>query len=346
MTPEFIIQQAVVRGFRRFREDQRYVDTLFHNLHQRDLEALRKFFRNDTVDFSINYPEQDLKLPALVLLMKNENESQAFLGNLMQDELGIKTMGEPFPADELSGSATVLGAGSASPTGLGRALQLQPTTVIEAGANYVYLPAGTFRIFDPFEEDTTIVVLEGTGAGQERQVISIEPRSTGVLLTVAPNWDTTPNTSSVVKLVGPNDGDSVLGEPSKLFTTSDSLERRGSLYKASYHLMVLSPASILTVCLYSAVKAMLFMEDQFLIKQGVMNLQISGTDFVPRAEFLPANCFQRIMSLEFDYSFDVIVPNEEPAASQLQVVVSTQDPVGDPNGLESVGLSTIIDLVS
>ena len=341
LAPEFIIQQALVRGFRKFREDQRYVDTLFHNLAQSDINVLRRFFREKSVDLCLNYPDQDLKLPVIVVLLKSENESQAFLGNLMQDETSIQRMGHPFPEDELEGAATVVGRGSKSPVSVGPKRQLVPTTVLAATANSFRLVTGTIAIVDPFEEDVIAVVLEGTGAGQRRQVISITPETNSVKIDITPVWDTVPDTSSIIKLISAADEEGVTGEPSKLFTTDDALECRGSIYKTSYHLLIIAPNSELTIFLYTAVKAMFVLEQDFMIKQGIMNFQMSGTDFAPRAEFLPSPAYQRALMVEFEYSFDVIVPLEEPSARYLKVVVATPN---QEDELESIGLETTIDL--
>lgn len=341
LIPEFILQQVLVRGFSKFREDQRYIDTLFHNLAQSDINALRKFFREKSVDLCLNYPDQDLKLPSIVILLRNESESQAFLGQLMQDESNIQRMGHPFPEDELYGDATIVGRGSESPVSIGPTVQMIPTLVVEATSTTFRLPAGTFNIIDPFEEDVFVVVLEGIGAGQKRQIVNITPEPNSVLVDITPAWTTIPNNTSIVKIISLADPEGVTGEPSKLFTTDDSLERRGSLYKSSYQLLVLAQNQELTIFIYTAIKAMFVLGLDFMVKQGIMNFQMSGSDFAPRSEYIPAQAYQRALSIELEYSFDVIVPIEEPSARYLRVVVST----ADENKLESVGLTSIIDLL-
>jgi hypothetical protein len=309
------------------------------------MDALRKFFREKSVDLCLNYPDEDLKLPAIVILLKSENESQAFLGNLQQDETSIRRMGNPFPADELEGAATILGRGSESSTGIGPQTQLQPVQVTAADAGSFRIAPGFINLIDPFEDDVFVVVLEGTGAGQKRQVISITPETHSTHIVVTPAWETILDTSSIIKLVSPSDLEGITGEPSKLFTTDDALERRGSIYKTSYYLLVIGPNPELTIFLYTAVKAMFIIGMDFMIKQGIMNFQMSGTDFAPRPEYIPTLAYQRALTVEFEYSFDVIVPLDEPSARYLRVVVSTPDPVDDPDGLDSVGLDTIINLL-
>jgi len=342
VAPEFILQQALVKGFRRFREDQRFVDTLFHNLTQSDLNVLRKFFREKSVDLCLNYPDQDLKLPAIVILLKSENESQAFLNDLMQDESSFAEMGQPFPSDEeLLGDSTIAGRGSVSSVSMGPQLKMIPTTALNGStASTLLLAEDTFTIVDPFEEDVFIVVLEGIGAGQNRQIVSIEPELHRVKITITPPWDTIPDSTSVVQIVTALDAEGITGEPSKLFTTDDVLERRGSIYRNSYHLMILAQNAELTIFLYNAIKAMFVIERNFMIKQGIMNFQMSGTDFAPRSEYMPTLAYQRALMVEFDYSFDVIIPPDEPSARYLRVVVASPD----SNGFDSIGLETIIDL--
>src|SRR5678810_90484 len=89
---EFILQTVLVRGFRTVRQDSRFLDQLFRNLSQEDAQQMRDLIRNKAIDLCINYPRTQLKVPAIVILLKAETEQQAYLADSMglqvPDEFG------------------------------------------------------------------------------------------------------------------------------------------------------------------------------------------------------------------------------------------------------------------
>jgi len=153
-----------------------------------------------------------------------------------------------------------------------------------------------------------------------------------------------------------------VGEPSKVFEPSDLVSRHGSIYKANYQLLILGPNQEVAIYLYNAVKAIMFINDHFLLTQGFMNLVMRGSDFMPRSEYFPELAYQRAMDLEFDYPFDLYLPNEIAEAmiyaestggvdrtqllDKLRVSVTVHDPdVSDVRDTERIASETTLDLV-
>lgn len=346
--PEYIIQQVLVKGLRAIRDDGRIVDMLFRNLRQDDLQAVRTFLQESSVDISLNYPDQDMKLPGIVILLKSETEGQTFLGNLLQSHESIRETGHPFPIEELAGDATVLGRGTVSNIGGGYRIYLDPTTATKGEEDSVYIPEGIINIVDPIEEEVFVTILEGTGAGQTRQVVLIDPIGQGfdTKITITPIWDTNPDATSVIQIHTASDQPGHTGEPSKIFTSDDVIERRGAHYKAIYELLVVGPNPESTIFLYSVVKAILKLNEHFMIKQGFMNLSLMGTDLTPRTEYYPDLAYQRSLSLSFEYSFDVYErASETSLINKLRVVVSTHHPDDlNPEDIAKAVSDTTIDL--
>jgi hypothetical protein len=351
IVPEYILQQTLVRGLRAVREDGRIIDALFRNLRQDDLQSLRVFFREQTIDIAINYPDADLKLPAIVILLKAENESTAFLGNMMQAPSLVQRTGLPFNKDELAGDRTQVGAGTTSHVhDPNLRVLMTAVTAASGGTSSVSVPASALPLlFDPFEETAILRILEGTGAGQsDRQVVSVTPSAVGgdTVIEVTPAWDTQPDNTSVVRIHTDQENEGYTGEPARIFSSTDVVERVGAHYNVQYQLLILAPNPELTVFLYNVVKAIMFINTDFLVKQGFLNLQISGSDFLPRSEFLPDLAYQRAMTLNFDYSFDLYqLASENVLLDKLRVSLTVHNPdVSNVSQVERIALETEIDL--
>lgn len=343
--PEYIIQQVLVKGLRTFRENEELLSMLFRNLEQKDLNSLSQYIRNESIDIALNWPDEGLKLPAIVISLKSESESQAFLGELIQGHNQIQETGLPFPMDELVSPATVLGGGSFSTTGGGSVIVDGPFQASGGSTDTIKIAPDNVVSQDPYEYDEIIVVIsEGTGAGQRRFVSSIDPRFNGAetVITVSSSWATIPDDTSIFELRTPDDSDGVTGEPSKLFKSTDFIERSGQQYRVNYQLLILGSSQELTIFLYAIVKAIFIINYMYLQKHGFINLHMSGTDFVPRAEYLPARAYQRALMLEFDHTFDVYqVLSELP--TQLRVALGVHSPnISDTTNVVQIVSDTTI----
>jgi hypothetical protein len=330
--PEMIIQQTLIRGIRAFREDTRLIDMLFRNVDQDTLQLIRSFLRDNSIEICLNYPDQDLKVPSIVILLKNEAESQPFLGDLQQgaDRIDQELLGISYPADELIGDQTVIGSGSTSPLSYITPLLLQPTRAIGGTTNTIVAPAGTIHLIDPFETESWVVVMEGTSAGDKLKVESITPSfrpGQGVTIEVEGTFRAIPDTTTIFKIVGPVDNEGVTGIASKIYTSEDKIERFGSIFKANYQLDIHGPDQESTIYLYILVKAIFFTYNHFMIKQGFLTfIRMSGTDMAPAVDYYPLMVYRRSLSLEFEYSFDVFKAIAEPLAKHLQLNLAVHEP--------------------
>lgn len=347
--PEMLIQQTLIRGLRVFRENHHFVDMLFRNVDQETLQLIRTFLRDNSIEICINYPDQDLKIPSVVILLKNETESQPFLGDLQQGAEDQYYLGTPFPIDELQGVQTIVGGGTVGPLAYSFPLLLQPTRATGGTANTIIAPAGTISLIDPFESEAWVVVMEGASAGDRLKVDSIVPGlqpNQGVTIEVIGNFKAIPNTTTIFKIVGPPDGEGVTGIPSKIYASTSKVERFGSIFKANYQLDIHGPDQESTIYLYIIIKAIFFAANTLLIKQGFLTfIKMSGTDLAPAIDYYPSMVFRRSLSLEFEYAFDVFKEITEPLAKQIQLALSVHHPdVGDVEGIECEVSSTTFDV--
>jgi len=82
------LQTTIVRGIKTLRNDSRFIDQLFRNLSQSDQEQIRSFITNNSIDLTINYPRDTLKVPAIVILLRSENEAPERQGVYLGDSMG------------------------------------------------------------------------------------------------------------------------------------------------------------------------------------------------------------------------------------------------------------------
>lgn len=339
LLPEFVLQQILVKGFKAFKDNENLVRMLFRHAEMRDVEDVAKFLRNNVIDICINYPDKDLVVPSIIILMGSETESDPVLGELQQGAEGFREEA-PFPKETLLGDQTVLGGGSISsvggPSTQGRLL-LPPTTAVSAASTTIYAPVGTIVLIDPYEENEIYVeTIEGTGAGQRRLVSSITPPLSGtpVEIDISSAWDTIPDNTTVFKLIGGRIQQPT-GEPPKLFAPGDNVERLGQIYEARYRLDIVAKPVELTIYLYSIIKAIFTINKQLILNQGLLSFSMGGTDIGPVPEYYPQLAYRRSMNITFKYAFDVITELSHEVATQLQVSLSVHDPdVGDAAGVE------------
>jgi hypothetical protein len=348
--PEVILQQVLVRGFRAFRENEDLFRMLFRNLTTREQEDIVAYFRKTPIDICLNYPNTDVKIAFIAIMMGGDAETNPILGDLQQSSEDFQTFGrQPFPKEELLGDQTVLGAGTVGrvdgPAGSGKLL-LPPTTAESGSVNTIVAPRGTTNLIDPFEENQVYaVILEGTGAGQTRSVSEILPSLSGgpVVITVATNWDTNPDNTSVFKLVSGADPVQMSGEPAQLFTSSQHVERLGQLYESTYRLDIGAAPQEGVTYLYAVVKAIMFIARGDLEKQGILQMRMSGADLSPLGDAQPDIVFRRSLTLTFKHSFDVIRELSQEVATQIRLALSVYDPdILDSTDIERVVSTTTV----
>jgi hypothetical protein len=317
--PEVILQRVIIQGYRNLRKDQRLLDALFRNLTQVQLASVKDFILNASVQFNVNFPKQDLKVPALTLVLKNENETVTFLGDVMT------TIHTPDP-DQVYDTLGGHGASVSQQGGLPRKLA-GPLSVIESNGSTLTLDEDASTIVESLIEDPIgaayLYVVSGTGVGQVLPVQSIQADELTVVGTFNPELDNT----SLVDIRVADKSDLAMGEPSRVYDAEGFYQRKGAQYESTYHLHIMAGQQDEVIYLYSVIKALLMSQRATLEGQGIISLKISGSDFSPRSEYLPSEVFQRMMVLTFTYPFSFI--EELEVASEIGVNVTGYDQSGE-----------------
>jgi hypothetical protein len=327
--PELIIQQTLIRGIRAFRENEKLTNMLFRNVDVQERQAIRDFLRNDSIEICINYPDQDLKVPHIVILLKSESESQPFIGDLQQSVSDLHGMGVvPFSQDELMGEQTIVGSGSVSQTSHQPPVLVMPTKALSGTAKTIMAPESVSSLIDPFESEVYLVIIEGVSKGDKRLVDSIMPvRGEGVLIEVTEAFTIAPDATTIFKLIGPYEDNGVTGIPEKIYKSTDKIERMGTVFKCTYQLDMSGTSPEAAIYLYNIVKAIFFAANDLLIKQGFLTfVKMSGSDIAPILDYSPTPVYRRSLSIDFEYSFDVFKEITEPLAREINVVLSVHDP--------------------
>jgi len=315
--PEVLIQRVIVNGLRQLRKDPRLLDALFKNLVQEQQQRVKDFILDTSMQFSVNYPRGDIKVPSLILLLKNETESIPFLGDSMQT---VDMPDVDLSIDTLGGH----GASVSGPSGLSRKIA-GPLEVEESDDNTLTFVEDATTIVESLQENPPgsafVYVVSGTGAGQVHPVIRLSSDSLEILGTFEPRLDDT----SVVDLREPEDPELALGEPSRVYHEDGVYRRRGAEFEATYHLQILAGNQDEVIYLFQVVKALLMLQRPLLEAQGLIALRINASDFAPRTELLPNEVFQRQMVLNFTYPFSFI--EELTVPTKFQLNITPEDPV-------------------
>lgn len=303
LIPEFIFQTTIVRGLATLREDSRYIDQLFRNLSQGDQQQMRAFIKSNQVDLVMNYPRSALSLPAIVLLLRSDNEHQQ--GAYLDDFMGIGTP-EEFAYDSgidgeiLGGTATTSTMSGTGP------IEFGPHRVLSATLNTIRVSDRTFyhSQFMDGAERAIVSIVAGTGEGQQREVVANSHNT----LMVGENWTTVPDATSVFEVR--DKASEVLGQPSKLYDRrgNEMIERKGGLYTNRYQAQLVASNQEQVIYLYAILKAIFTLSRIFMEGQGIINFRMSGTDFVNRPEYIPDFAYMRMLSIEFESPFDVYAP--------------------------------------
>lgn len=303
--PEAVLQKAITGGYRALRKDSRLIDTIFKSLNQDQVAQIKDFVLNTAVNFTINYPRKDVVLPVIALVLKNESESQTFLGDMLGDASDPWTPDPALSVDTLGGhSASVTDQGGlfrkfAGPIQV--TLQESPTRI--SFADQLDL---TDRVQRANLTGAAVHVVGGTGAGQVLEVRRMSNTSLDTIEAFGVPLDST----SLIDIRVLADPETPIGEPSRVYEKTYGTVRKGVNYEANYYLHILSGQQEQTIFLYSLVKAILLTQRKFLESQGIQSLKISGTDFAPRSDFLPDEAFQRVMTLTFSHPFTFIEEQE------------------------------------
>lgn len=314
LMPEFIFRAVIARGMRAIRQDTRFLDQLFRNLDQQSAEEMREFILKKKLAVEVNYPRTTLSLPAIIILLKTESEETAYLS----DTMGTGLVPDEMMYDDYSESdLDIMGGASAAATmtGLGR-LVSGPHQAVTGTNNTVRISENLWKIDQWLEKTHTAAIISGRGVSQSRTIVANTQNS----LMVSPNWSTNPDSTSVVEIR--SDAGEIIGEPRSVYSRESSkrIERLGSLYRLSYQLQIIAPNPELTIYLHAIIKSIFTLSRTFLEKQGIIQLKMGATDFVPRPEYQPDHAYMRALNLEFLHPFDVFTELQDVATS-LNIVL-------------------------
>ena len=106
----------------------------------------------------------------------------------------------------------------------------------------------------------------------------------------------------------------VIGEPARIFNKSNPVyrEQRGSGLRSSYLLQVMTDNQDFTVFLYSALKIIILSNIMVLERNGMLDISLTGNDFLPQPSQQPNFIFMRGLTISFLNFCDYIVdPNAE-----------------------------------
>jgi hypothetical protein len=294
--PEFILHAVLVRGIRTLRNDSRFIDQLFRNLDQKALAQIRKFVLEQIIDLCINYPRGTLKVPAIIILLKGESEAQAFLA----DSMGVST------PDQLSYDGDVEGeilGGTASISDMNGQglLEFGPYTALSGTSNTLKIAAKEWAIDKFVGRGLRVNLVAGTGIGQSRGIVA---NSVNTLMVDIP-WTVVPDDTTIFEIRAP--ASEIIGEPSKIYDRRGKtfIEQRGQYEAKNYQIQVIGGNPEQTIYLATIVKAIFTLMRTFLESQGIINLKMSATDFVPKTDYQPDFAYMRAITVEFLSPFEI-----------------------------------------
>ena len=192
-----------------------------------------------------------------------------------------------------------------------------PVGVLSATANTVKIADKDWKN-DQFltRGGSTVHVVSGMGKGQIR---TISGNSQDTII-VSPTWTVLPDTTSTLVIRELNS--EVVGERRSLYAREDirNVERLGGLYHMNYQIQVITQSQELTIYLHTILRSIFTISRQFLEKQGIINLKMGATDFIPRSEYQPDLAYMRAMNVEFEHPFSVFVEDLE-VATNFRIVL-------------------------
>ncbi len=338
--PEYVLQNTLVRGIRALRQDPRLIRNLFKDLPQKQVQAISEFVQKKNFSFNINYPQKDISLPGFVLIMKNEQEAETFMGNSLGAGPGV------LEADEI-GDLIDPGfqAGTVSDSSGLSKLLLGPLNVSTQVDSRITLDASGEAELTEFIQQFTggnlpclfLHIVQGPGAGEILPILRMGPD----YIDTVGAFSVQLTTDSKVVIREANNTGAAIGEPSREFSLEEkSLIRRGANYDAQYQLHIVAGRQDEVLYLYAIVKQILLSQTPYMEEKGIMALRLSASDFAPKSELLPTESFQRTMNLQFKYPFSFVQSQE--VFESFEVCVTPEQPGVAPDADDTISLGNIL----
>lgn len=322
LIPEIILQHVIAGGINDMRRDPDRISQLFRNLPASQTEGIREFIRNNSIDIAIGYPRQDLKLPAIIIILKSENEQFAVLNDLLGGGSSIYEPPEEMVWDDEN--PPILGTGSVSSSNGVRRPTYKNVSVVSAARTEIIVSPKTFVPGDLVNSE--IRITSGAGKGQFRIISDNMDFS----VAVSEPFNVIPDSTSKFD-IRPQPYE-VIGDPPRIFKQSDrTMARYGSGYRCLFQINIVTDHQELTVFLYTIIKAILTINRVRLEGLGLVTMKMSGSDLNFESEFLPTFSYSRYLTLDFVYFFEVFM-NIGDIATKFETSFSLRDPVTDPDG--------------
>lgn len=309
LIPEYILQTCIIRGMRALKKDLKLVDQLFRNLDQQGLNDIKQFLINETIDLCLNYPPTQVKVPAIVILLKSDSENSPYLG----DSMGMEVP-EEFSYEDVLG-----GVVSTATLGSNKLVEFGPYPVSAATNNTITTDINLWNISQYVGKNLTLDIVTGTGQGQSRNITANTQRT----IMISGTWTVNPDNTSTFEVR--KQSDEVLGEPSKLYnrTNAPVIERRGYLSQAQYQIQVVGSNAAQAIFLTMILKSIFLLAKIFMEGQGILNLKLNSTDFFQKPDYLPDLVYARALNLEFLYPFDIFEELSNVASSMTGAIEGT-----------------------
>ena len=226
--PEIIIQRVLVNGIRKIRNIPWKSDQLFKSVPQSFAQQFYELVSNTPIDITINYPREDSQFPCIAILLRAEEETDMFLGDLLS--AGYDN------TDSLFGSE------------------------------------GFFYTKNEGTSTETYGLTDLLGSGNK--------------------FEDTP----------------------KIFDKSVQTykELRGSGQSCSYLLQVMTDDQDFTIFLYHMIRYIILSGIPTFTANGMHQMRLSGTDFLPQASQQPNFIFMRGINMNFLYFADYFLKEGDP----------------------------------
>ncbi|MDB5716295.1 MAG: hypothetical protein JWO15_3692 [Sphingomonadales bacterium] len=311
--------QALKDGLNAFRQNPKMMAVLFQNLSDKEFSEVMLFVTKTAINFTFNIPRKEVTPPTIAVTLRAESEEVQFLGDHMGTSPNWGLPPDEHLFDTVRGSA----ASPGPMTGAGHKI-IGFLAVETSDASRIYFSDPKYTEY-VITEDPRVgeVVLEahvsaGTGRGQVFTIAEFHESYIDIQGTIAVPLDTTSK-------VDIRESNTLLlqGEPARVYNEDAVISRKGAYYGANYTLDILAGSQEQVICLYTLVRAIMFLFKGALEAQGLQNLIMSGSDIGTRNEGLPDNLFHRQLNLQFTYPSSVLI--EEDVLTQLELCMSAND---------------------
>lgn len=297
LNPEYILQTLLVRGFEKFRNDDRFISQLFRNLNPTQINNIKTLLKYG-VSVEIGYPKASIKVPSVVLLLKSETETAPSLNDYL---------GEGAEDIFLYDNDETLGASVVSQFGASDNL-FGPYQISSVSGNKVILDRNIL-VKHEFDYDDNFInylfITSGKGKGKVFKILT----NSKIDITLDSDVDAILDNTSYFVIKQLND--EIVGDPMAIYDrdTNTTIEKKGSIFAASYQLQVIGQSSEVTLTLTTLCKSLIYLGRLFLEKNGLKNLKINATDFSTVSSTVPTEAYIRSLNLDFLYEFYVYEPN-------------------------------------